>query len=58
MVAFDRGEAARDLLVAHDYDVTWSSWPMQHQVCAEEIRDLGVWLTKTLGAIATTPGSD
>jgi phospholipase/carboxylesterase len=30
--------------------VQWHSYPMPHSVCAEEIRDLGDWLTARFGA--------
>ena len=26
------------------FDVQWHRYPMQHAVCAEEIRDLGDWM--------------
>lgn len=38
------GERSRDHLVELGYQVTWRSYPMQHSVCAEEIRDLADWL--------------
>lgn len=31
-------------------DVAWHSYPMAHQVCAEEIQALGDWLQERLGA--------
>lgn len=42
------GEAARDMLIAHGYDVTWQAWPMQHEVCIEELQRIGVWLAERL----------
>lgn len=42
------GEVSRDLLVQAGYDVVWHSYPMAHQVCLEEIRDLGAWLGERL----------
>lgn len=50
MVPVDRGEAARDWLVTRDYDVTWKTYPMQHQVCMEQILDVGAWLRERLAA--------
>jgi phospholipase/carboxylesterase len=38
------GELSRDLLEAEGYDVAWHSYPMQHQVCLEEIQDLSRWM--------------
>jgi phospholipase/carboxylesterase len=25
--------------------VEWKTYPMPHSVCAEEVRDLGLWMT-------------
>ena len=44
MVVPDRGTAARDVLQTLGHPVTWSSYPMGHEVCLEEIRALGLWL--------------
>ncbi|MDW8478728.1 MAG: carboxylesterase [Xanthomonadales bacterium] len=38
------GRASRDRLRALGYAVSWHDYPMAHQVCAEEIADLGDWL--------------
>lgn len=46
------GEISRDVLRRHGYEVVWHSYPMAHQVCLEEIRDIGVWLYSVL---ADTP---
>ena len=43
MVVPGRGEAARDQLTSLGYEVEWHEYPMQHQVCLEEIADLGAW---------------
>lgn len=48
MVPQELGELSRDLLQANGYNVTWQSYPMQHQVALEEIRDLGAWLSARL----------
>jgi len=42
------GEMSRDVLQDNGYAVEWHSYPMQHQVCMEEIRDLGAWLRGVL----------
>lgn len=44
MVNLERGRAARERLRELDYSVEWHEYPMEHQVCLEEIRDLGRWL--------------
>lgn len=48
MVPVDRGLACRDKLVALGHAVRWETWPMQHQVCAEEIEVVGAWLAERL----------
>lgn len=42
------GEMSRDHLQAAGYAVAWHSYPMQHQVCLEEIRAIGDWLRGVL----------
>jgi len=46
MVPPQLGELSRDALQAAGYSVAWHSYPMQHQVCLEEIREIGSWLTQ------------
>lgn len=47
------GMLGRDFLRSLGYTIEWHSYPMAHQVCAEEIADLRNWI----GAqIATTKG--
>lgn len=42
------GEFSRDILRRYGYDVSWHSYPIPHQVCLEEIRDIGAWLHSIL----------
>lgn len=44
MVRHERGAALRDTLLETGCQVTWREYPMQHEVCLEEIADLGQWL--------------
>ena len=44
------GSSSRDLLRAEGYVVDWKEYPMQHQVCLEEIHDISAWLRARLGA--------
>jgi phospholipase/carboxylesterase len=44
------GTTSRDELAKLGYDVAWHSYPMAHQVCAEEIDDLRAWIGARLGA--------
>lgn len=38
-----RGMAARDWLSERGYPVVWHDYPMAHEVCLEEIAELGAW---------------
>ena len=42
------GARARDQLRAQGHDVRWSTYPMEHAVCAREIADLNEWLAARL----------
>jgi len=42
------GERTRDRLLELEYPIVWKSYPMQHEVCAEEVADLGAWLRERL----------
>jgi phospholipase/carboxylesterase len=44
VVPFAAGERSAALLREHDVAVDWHAYPMAHQVCAEEIADLGAWM--------------
>ncbi|MEM9381664.1 MAG: dienelactone hydrolase family protein [Planctomycetota bacterium] len=44
MVTPAMGEAARERLTGLGYGVEWHAYPMAHQVCAEEIEEIGRWL--------------
>lgn len=48
VVPVSLGEQARDWLQTHDYPVEYKSYPMQHQVCPEQIADIRGWLTERL----------
>ncbi len=42
------GSSSRDLLIAEGYAVEWKEYPMQHQVCMEEVQDISAWLQARL----------
>ncbi|MDR2871437.1 MAG: alpha/beta hydrolase [Xanthomonadaceae bacterium] len=44
-------EYSMQILQAADFEVQWHRYPMQHQVCAEEIRDLGDWIGQRFVAV-------
>lgn len=48
MVPVDRGAEARDRLRELGYPVQWKTYPMGHEVCPEEIGDVGTWLRARL----------
>jgi phospholipase/carboxylesterase len=45
------GQQSAELLRRLGVDVTWRRYPMPHSVCAEEIRDLGDWMTQRLAGV-------
>jgi phospholipase/carboxylesterase len=48
VVPMARGAASRDLLTQRSYDVRWHEYPMQHSVCADEVRDIAAFLRAVL----------
>jgi phospholipase/carboxylesterase len=42
------GKAARDTLQGLGYPVEWQAYPMEHQVCMEEVLDISKWLQARL----------
>jgi phospholipase/carboxylesterase len=44
VVPFMAGEQSRALMQGLGFRTEWREYPMQHQVCMEEIRDLGDWM--------------
>lgn len=48
VVPFAAGRASSERLAQLGMQLTWHDYPMQHGVCAEEIRDLGDWLDTRL----------
>jgi len=48
VVPFSLGDASRRKLEEVGYQLAWHSYPMQHQVCMEEIRHIGNWIRQIL----------
>lgn len=48
IVPFDRAEKSRDFLKVLGYDVEWHAYPMQHEVCMDEIDDISAWFRRIL----------
>jgi phospholipase/carboxylesterase len=49
IVPLARAEQSRALLQSLGYPVQWREFPMPHSVCAEEVAEIGAWLSKVLG---------
>jgi len=50
VVPFSLGDVGRRKLLKFGYSVAWHTYPMQHAVCSDEIRDLGCWINEMLAA--------
>ena len=50
VVPYNAGKRGRHALQDAGFDVDWHAYPMAHQVCAEEIRDLGDWMSRRFAA--------
>lgn len=48
VVPMQLGRQSCDHLIEQGYSVEWHSYPMQHSVNMEEIRDVGAWMTTLL----------
>lgn len=44
MVPISLGKASVDKLMSLDYEVKWQSYPMEHNVIMEQIKDIGTWI--------------
>lgn len=49
VVPIQLGQASFSALQQAGYNAHWQSYPMAHQVCLEQIRDIGQWLRARLG---------
>lgn len=49
MVKLWMGSESRDLLGSQGYGVEWHDYPMQHELCIEELADVSRWLRARLG---------
>ena len=48
MIPPENGRRARQELTRLGYRVRWHEYPMMHEVCIEEIRELGKWMGEVL----------
>ena len=57
VVPFALGDAAQRQLRSQGFQVEWHSYPMEHQVCMEEIRQLGCWIQEILSSPCNSSAS-
>jgi len=48
VVPFSLGDKTRRTLESLGFAIQWHSYPMEHNVCPEEIRHIGTWITRVL----------
>lgn len=48
MIALGRAHESRAALAALGYAVRWRDYPMGHEVCVEELTEIGAWLREVL----------
>jgi phospholipase/carboxylesterase len=48
LITLARAQRSRDRLLELGYRVEWHEYPMAHQVCDEELRDVSTWLRRVL----------
>jgi len=48
LVPYPLGEQTHTLLKQYAFPLEWKTYPMAHEVCAEEIADIGNWLNERL----------
>ena len=48
VVPYQIGHGSAQLLRGAGYHVDWHEYPMAHQVCPEEVQEIGRWLTRVL----------
>lgn len=44
----EAGEMTKELLTSENYAVTWHTYRMGHQLCAQEVKDISTWIRKVL----------
>jgi phospholipase/carboxylesterase len=57
VVPYRLGQHTADILRAAGYDVDWHTYEMAHQVCLEEVQEIGRFLTKVLTSVDGQPQS-
>jgi phospholipase/carboxylesterase len=54
VVPYAGGDFSARKLRELGFNVDWHAYPMAHQVCADEIRDLGEWMTRRFASASTS----
>ena len=49
MIPVMRAATSRENLIRLGYDVRWFDYPMEHQICLEEVEEMSRFITETLG---------
>ena len=49
MIPVMRAATSRENLIRLGYDVRWFDYPMEHQICLEEVQEMSRFITETLG---------
>jgi len=49
VVPYTAGEASCRKLETAGCHIEWHSYPMEHHVCPQEIKDIGLWISEILG---------
>jgi phospholipase/carboxylesterase len=52
MISMTKALQTRQALKRLGYSIRWQEYPMQHEVCREEINDIRTWLIEVLGSKA------
>lgn len=47
VVPIQLGQGSADLLADLGYLIKWQSYPMEHQVVMQQIKDIGIWINQT-----------
>ena len=55
VVPYSLGQRTAEVLRAADYRVEWFNYEMAHQVCLEEVQEIGRFLTGVLSSATTAP---
>jgi phospholipase/carboxylesterase len=49
IVPLEAGKTSAEALSARGYRVNWRTYPMEHQVCPQEVEDIAAWLREVVG---------